>query len=352
VYSPPFADCIFLFSAAALGRRQFLKLDMASSVMSGVQHTDFLQKLGWLGQQFGESCSYLNDLCVQFYNHINSRVFDNEREVTHALNVFKDAVVNTSGGLRSNKTKLFSQIKAILLNPAADVQDHLARFRHSQSISQIRCLLQEGSSVQSSLQVCSKCGNSGGIMTKCSGRRCTAVFHVGCAESTLASKRYSTNYYRCKACSASEIQAAKARRKPKRKRRDDESDHDSEEPTEEADGCAIRSSESDEYDASPLEGAAQKASSDIGEIAADAAEHPTSASAIDRDESLLDNGCTLALEGSSAPDRGHGCSTTTVSLHDDLDLRAGLDRLFAVCCNLRAGMSTRRSRSSPSGRPE
>jgi hypothetical protein len=71
----------------------------------------------------------LNDLCVQFYNHINSRVFDNEREVTHALNVFKDAVVNTSGGLRSNKTKLFSQIKAILLNPAADVQDHLARFR-------------------------------------------------------------------------------------------------------------------------------------------------------------------------------------------------------------------------------
>jgi hypothetical protein len=290
---------------------------------------------------------------------------------------------------------LFSQIKAILLNPAADVQDHLARFRHSQSISQIRCLLQEGSSVQSSLQVCSKCGNSGGIMTKCSGRRCTAVFHVGCAESTLASKRYSTNFYRCKACSASEIQAAKARRKPKRKRRDDESDHDSEEPTEEADGgairssesdeydaspseeadqkaarhddesdhdseepteeadgCAIRSSESDEYDASPLEGAAQKASSDIGEIAADAAEHPTSASAIDRDESLLDNGCTLALEGSSAPDRGHGCSTTTVSLHDDLDLRAGLDRLFAVCCNLRAGMSTRRSRSSPSGRPE
>ena len=189
-------------------------------------------------------------------------------------------------------------------------------------------------------------------MTKCSGRRCTAVFHVGCAESTLASKRYSTNFYRCKACSASEIQAAKARRKPKRKRRDDESDHDSEEPTEEADGGAIRSSESDEYDASPLEGAAQKASSDIGEIAADAAEHPTSASAIDRDESLLDNGCTLALEGSSAPDRGHGCSTTTVSLHDDLDLRAGLDRLFAVCCNLRAGMSTRRSRSSPSGRPE
>ena len=268
---------------------------MASSVMSGVQHTDFLQKLGWLGQQFGESFSYLNELCVQFYNHINSRVFDNEREVTHALNVFKDAVVNTSGGLRSNKTKLFSQIKAILLNPAADVQDHLARFRHSQSISQIRCLLQEGSSVQSSLQVCSKCGNSGGIMTKCSGRRCTAVFHVGCAESTLASKRYSTNFYRCKACSASEIQAAKARRKPKRKRRDDESDHDSEEPTEEADGCASRSSESDEYDASPLEGAAQKASSDIEEIAADAAEHPTS------------------------PDRGHGCSTTTESLHDDLD---------------------------------
>jgi len=61
--------------------------------------------------------------------------------------------------------------------------------------------------------------------------------------------------------------------KKAQQRRDLESDLNSEKATEEADGGAIRSSESDEYDASPSVGAAQKASSDIGESAA---EHLTS----------------------------------------------------------------------------
>ena len=95
--------------------------------------------------------------------------------------------------------------------------------------------------------------------------------------------------------------------KKAQQRRDLESDLNSEKATEEADGGAIRSSESDEYDASPSVGAAQKASSDIGEIAADAAsksvdlsataspEHLTPASAFHRDVSLLCDGCMVRV---------------------------------------------------------
>ena len=98
-------------------------------------------------------------------------------------------------------------------------------------------------------------------MTKCSGRRCTAVFHVGCAESTLASKKYSTKFYRCKQCSASEIQATKARGKSKRKR----GDPASERAIEEADGSAISSNASDEDGAGSSVEAAREAS-DIGKF--------------------------------------------------------------------------------------
>lgn len=71
-------------------------MDMPSAVVSGVQDPDFLARLGWFGQQFGESCLHLNDICVNFYNHIQRHVFLHERDYTEALDVFRSSVLNSS----------------------------------------------------------------------------------------------------------------------------------------------------------------------------------------------------------------------------------------------------------------
>jgi hypothetical protein len=187
---------------------------MASAVMSGDPQVAFLQEFGQFGEDFAGCCMQLNSLCVEFYSFVNGHVFCHEKEWTEALHAFRESVFKSAEGSRTQRRELYDQIREILLNPVAVVKHSSGQFGQiSQMMSR---LLQQGSSNPSSSQVCVVCSTLGGAMTKCSGRRCNKVFHIRCAASTLSSKKYSTNFYRCSKCAAVEIKPVKPRKKRNR----------------------------------------------------------------------------------------------------------------------------------------
>jgi len=188
------------------------------SAVSSVHHqpVPFLQDIGKFGEDFAGCCMDLNRLCVKFYSFVSDHIFIHEKEWTEALRAFRDGVFNSAEGTRTQQSELYDQIKTILLNPAAVVKHSCGQFGQiSQRMSQ---LLQQGSSHPSSSQFCVACGKSGGAMAKCSGKRCNKVFHIQCAASTLSSKKFRTNYYRCSKCSAVEIKPKPVKLPKKRNR--------------------------------------------------------------------------------------------------------------------------------------
>ena len=183
--------------------------------MGYVQQQDaFLEQISGFGEEFAGCCMQLNNLCVAFYSFVSNHIFIHEKEWTEALHAFRESVFKSAEGTRTQRLELYNQITTILLNPAATVKHSSGQFGQiSRRLSQ---LLQQGSSNPSSSQKCVACGKTGGVMTECSGRRCTALFHIPCAASTLSSKKFKTNFYRCSKCSAVEIKPVKPRKKRNR----------------------------------------------------------------------------------------------------------------------------------------
>ena len=64
----------------------------------------------------------------------------------------------------------------------------------------------------STCRVCKQ--KSVGLVARCSGKNCKVVFHVGCATSTVSSRKYSSIFYRCESCSAVEMQKPKGVKRP------------------------------------------------------------------------------------------------------------------------------------------
>jgi hypothetical protein len=187
---------------------------MASSVGYVQQQDAFLEQISEFGEEFAGCCMQLNNLCVAFYSFVSNHIFIHEKEWTEALHAFRESVFKSAEGTRTQRRELYDQITTILLNPAATVKHSSGQFGQiSRRLSQ---LLQQGSSNPSSSQKCVACGKTGGVMTECSGRRCTALFHILCAASTLSSKKFKTNFYRCSKCSAVEIKPVKPRKKRNR----------------------------------------------------------------------------------------------------------------------------------------
>jgi hypothetical protein len=106
-------------------------------------------------------------------------------------------------------------------------------------------------------------------MTQCSGKRCNEVFHILCAGSTLSSKRFRTNFYRCSKCSAVEMKPAKP---PKKRNRTNSK------PSGEGDGDGCQ----DDLAAAAFLTNSNPSSSDDECSAAKAATAPPSAPAVDQ----------------------------------------------------------------------
>lgn len=189
---------------------------MTTAVLSGGQQDAFLLSISQLGEQFADHCMELNRLCIKFYRLVNSQIYRHANEWNEALEVFRESVLSTAEGTRNQKMELYSQIKLILLNPAAVVQHSCVSF--GIILESVRTSFLQDTSSQSS-QKCDECGNFGGAFATCSGRRCKRVIHIRCVTSELPSKRYRTMFYRCSKCAASEIQPPQPRGEKKRKRR-------------------------------------------------------------------------------------------------------------------------------------
>jgi hypothetical protein len=75
----------------------------------------------------------LNNLCVEFYSFVSHHIIIHEKEWTEALHAFRESVIKSAEGTRTQRRKSYDQIKTILLNPRAQlllktVLDNLVRF--------------------------------------------------------------------------------------------------------------------------------------------------------------------------------------------------------------------------------
>jgi hypothetical protein len=228
----------------------------------------FLQGISQFGEEFAGCC--MQQLCDEFYSLVSNHIFIHEKEWTEALHGFRESVFKSAEGTQTQRRELYDQIKTILLNPAAVVKNSSGQLGQiSQRLSQ---LLQQGSSNPSSSHICVACGQTGGAMTQCR-KRCKEKFHILCAASTLYSKRFSTNFYRCSKCSADEMKPVKPPKK--RNRTNSQPKVDSASSKGDHDGCQ------DELAAAFLTNSNPSSPND--EIsAAKAATAPPSASAVDQ----------------------------------------------------------------------
>ena len=153
------------------------------------------------GAEFAECCKTLNDLCARFFQYINRQVFRNESEWRQCLSVFKQSVLHHSEGARSHKLAVYDQIQSFLLHPSKVVLSGGTVSRNVIDMRHVLGLVESGLPAPT----CTVCKSAGGLMAKCSGKRCNAVFHVFCATSTVYCKKQSSNFYRCDSCSVKEI---------------------------------------------------------------------------------------------------------------------------------------------------
>jgi hypothetical protein len=152
------------------------------------------------GQQFAIHFGQLNDTCRRFFSYINGRIFTSMQEWRSVLSVFKNSVLETAWGSRSEKQAIYQQIENFLLDPTNQKVVAInpgKKGRTGSDVSHYLMHLLTDASISLSAQ-CVVCKSTAGIIVKCSKQRCTKTFHTFCAAAVTHCKHPPSDYYRCR----------------------------------------------------------------------------------------------------------------------------------------------------------